>query len=87
MVHSMLITSPWLTIVGTRLPGPGCAYMGQDTRFIKPVHIGDSVTARLTITEIDEEKQRVTLDAECRVDGELVATGKTLTWMPRKEKG
>lgn len=85
IVHGMLTTSLWSTLVGTQLPGPGCAYMGQEINFLKPVHIGDTVTATLTVTEIDLTKQRVYLQADALVKGELVATGQTKTWVPKRK--
>ena len=86
IVHGMLTTSLWSTLVGTRLPGPGCAYLSQEMKFIKPVHIGDTVTARVTVYEIHKEKQRVYLNGECFVRGELVASGSGKVWVPRREK-
>ena len=86
IVHGMLTTSLWSTLVGTRLPGPGSAYMGQEINFLKPVHIGDTVTAKLTITKIDTEKQRVVLNAEAFVRDTLVAVGETRAWVPRRTK-
>jgi len=83
IVHGMLTTSLWSALVGTRLPGPGCAYMGQEINFLKPVHIGDTVTARLTVTRVDKERQRVYLDATAMVGDLLVANGETRTWVPR----
>ena len=87
IVHGMLTTSLWSTLVGTRLPGPGCAYMGQDINFLKPEHIGDTVTAKLTVTKIIETKQRVFLDAEAFVKETLVASGQTRVWVPRRDSG
>lgn len=84
IVHGMLTTSLWSTLVGTRLPGPGAAYMSQDTRFLKPVHVGDTVTARMTVVAIDLTRQRVELDAECLVRGEQVAVGRARVWVPRR---
>ena len=86
IVHGMLTTSLWSTLVGTRLPGPGSAYMGQEINFLKPVHIGDTVTAKLTITKIDTEKQRVFLNAEAFVRDTLVAVGETRAWVPSRTK-
>ena len=86
IVHGMLTTSLWSTLVGTRLPGPGCAYMSQEMNFLKPVHIGDTVTARVTVHEIHEEKQRVYLNCECLVRGELVAVGNGKVWVPKRGK-
>lgn len=87
IVHGMLTTSLWSTLVGTRLPGPGSAYMGQEINFLKPVHIGDTVTAKLKITKIDTEKQRVFLNAEAFVRDTLVAVGETRAWVPRRAQG
>lgn len=87
IVHGMVTTSLWSTLVGTKLPGPGSAYMSQEINFLKPVHIGDTVTARLTVTGIFAEKQRVFLNAEAFVRGTLVATGQTKVWVPRRAAG
>ncbi len=84
IVHGMLTTSLWSTIVGTQLPGPGCAYLSQEMKFVKPVHVGDTVTAVMTVVAIDQEKQRVLLDAECQVNGARVAFGQGETWVPKK---
>lgn len=84
IVHGMLTTSLWSTLVGTKLPGPGSAYMGQEINFLKPVHIGDTVTAKLTVTKIDVDKQRVFLLAEAFVCGTRVAFGQTKVWVPRR---
>jgi len=87
IVHGMLTTSLWSTLVGTILPGPGSAYMSQEINFLEPVHIGDTVTAKMTVTGVDLEKQRVYLDAEAFVGDMLVAVGKTKVWVPsRSEK-
>ena len=32
-------------VLGTKLPGPGTIYLGQDLRFLRPVCIGDTITA------------------------------------------
>ncbi|MEJ2588361.1 MAG: MaoC family dehydratase [Deltaproteobacteria bacterium] len=84
IVHGMLTTSLWSTLVGTRLPGPGSAYMSQEMKFIKPVHVGETVTARMTVAEIDPEKQRVYLDGECHANDMLVAFGRGVVWVPKR---
>lgn len=87
IVHGMVTASLWSTLVGTKLPGPGSAYMSQEINFIKPVYIGDTVTARVTVTGIVAEKQRVFLNAEAFVCGTLVATGQAKVWVPRRTAG
>ena len=84
IVHGMLTTSLWSTLVGTKLPGSGSAYMGQEITFIKPVYIGDTVTAKVTVAEIVVDKQRVFLNAEAFVRETLVAMGRTKVWVPRR---
>ena len=84
IVHGMLTVSLWSALLGTRLPGPGSIYMGQDIKFVKPVHIGDTVTARVTVAEIDDTRQRVYLDTDCRVGDTQVAAGRAVVWVPRR---
>jgi phosphate acetyltransferase len=53
------------TVVGTMLPGPGTIYLGQTLRFTRPVGLGDTITASVTVTRRDPAKCRVTLDCRC----------------------
>lgn len=84
IVHGMLTASLLSTLVGTRLPGPGGAYMSQELKFLKPVRVGDTVTAEMTVVEIDRIKQRAYLDAVCKVKGESVVIGRGVVWVPRR---
>ena len=60
------------------------AVLGQELKFTKPVHIGDTVTATATVEEIILEKNRVILDTTVvNQDGEIVIKGKA-TVMPPK---
>ena len=45
IAHGMLTASFISTVLGTRLPGPGCIYLSQNLRFLAPVRIGDTVKA------------------------------------------
>jgi phosphotransacetylase/acyl dehydratase len=63
-------------VLGTKLPGPGTIYLGQDLHFRHPVSIGDTITATLTVTEKKPAKHEVTLDCICTNQrGEAVITG------------
>ena len=84
IVHGMLTTSLWSTIVGTKLPGPGSAYMSQECHFLKPVFVGDTVTAKMTVTNIDKDRQRVFLNAEASVGETMVAVGVAKVWVPSR---
>jgi 3-hydroxybutyryl-CoA dehydratase len=84
IVHGMLTTSLWSTLIGTRLPGPGSAWLKQETTFTHPVHAGETVTATVTVTRIEPEKQRVHLACACTVAGKTVAVGTAVVWVPRR---
>lgn len=84
IAHGMLSAGYISAVIGTTLPGPGAIYMSQTLRFKRPVKIGDEVTARATITDIDEAKARVTLATVCLVGGKPVIEGEALIMVPRK---
>lgn len=85
IAHGMLSAGYISAVIGTTLPGPGAIYLSQSLRFKRPVKIGDEVTARATITEIDEAKARVTLATVCLVNGKPVVEGEALIMVPRKD--
>ncbi len=84
IAHGMLSGSYISTIVGTRLPGPGCLYRSQTLKFRAPVHIDDEVTASVTITELDERRGLVTLNTVCRVGETDVIRGEAVMLVPRR---
>ena len=84
IAHGMLGAGFISAVLGMYLTGPGTIYMGQELKFTKPVHIGDTVTATATVEEIILEKNRVILDTTVvNQDGEVVIKGKA-TVMPPK---
>jgi 3-hydroxybutyryl-CoA dehydratase len=84
IAHGMLSGSYISTIVGTRLPGPGCLYRSQTLKFRAPVHINDEVTASVTITELDERRGLVTLNTVCRVGDTDVIRGEAVMLVPKR---
>ncbi len=52
-------------VLGTKLPGPGTIYLGQDLQFRAPVSPGDTITATVTVTSRVPEKHRLVLDCHC----------------------
>ena len=75
IAHGMLSASLISTVLGTRLPGPGTIYLGQNLKFKAPVRIGETVTATATITALDPVKKRATLSTICTVAGKTVIDG------------
>lgn len=84
IAHGMLTASLISTVVGTRLPGNGTVYLSQSTRFKAPVKIGETVTARVTVTELDPAKKRVKFATACLVKGKVVLEGESLVIAPSR---
>jgi 3-hydroxybutyryl-CoA dehydratase len=75
IAHGMLTASFISTVLGMKMPGPGAIYVSQKLNFKAPVRIGDTVEARVTVTAVDLERGRVTVDTECRVGDTVVIDG------------
>jgi len=76
IAHGMLTASFFSTVVGMLIPGTGGIYLGQSVRFVKPVKIGDTITAEGIITEINKEKRIITVETTAyNQRGEAVVTG------------
>lgn len=84
IAHGMLAASYISAVLGTRLPGPGCIYLGQELKFLNPVKLGDTVRARVTVTEILPEKKRVRLKTVCTVGQTVVVDGEALLFVPSR---
>jgi phosphate butyryltransferase len=91
MFHHIIIQSMWgagliSAVLGTKLPGPGTIYLGQDLRFQFPVSIGDTITATMTVQEKKLEKGDVTLGCVCtNQNGKAVITGTAFTRAPKEK--
>ena len=84
IAHGMLSSGFISNVLGNQLPGPGTIYMGQELRFVKPVFIGDTVTATVTVKEKIPEKNRLKLDTVVTNQrGEAVITGAATVMPPR----
>ncbi|TVO60817.1 bifunctional enoyl-CoA hydratase/phosphate acetyltransferase [Spiribacter vilamensis] len=69
--HELIAHGMWggaliSTVLGTQLPGPGTIYLGQTLRFRGPVTLGDQIRVKVTATEKDEQKGRITFACEGR---------------------
>jgi 3-hydroxybutyryl-CoA dehydratase len=84
IAHGMLLAGFISTVVGCYLPGPGAIYVKQDLKFLAPARIGDTITAKVVVTEVMEEENRIILETFClNQDGEKVLDGQALL-SPRK---
>ena len=83
IAHGLLSASFFSALFGTRLPGKGCVYVGQNLNFKKPVYLGDTVTATVTVIEIDTKKQRVFFETICTVKNKKVIDGTAELYIPK----
>lgn len=86
IAHGMWTGGLISCVLGTQLPGVGTVYMGQNLRFRRPVHLGDTLTTRVSVTEKIPEKKRVIL--ECMVtnqDNEVVVKGEAEVIAPTEK--
>lgn len=85
IAHGMLSAGFISNVLAMQLPGPGSIYLGQELKFVKPVFIGDTVTATVTVAEIMSERNRVKMETTVTNQrGETVIVG-FATIMPPKE--
>ena len=84
IAHGVLCAGFISAVLGMQLPGSGAIYVSQSLRFLKPVYIGDTITAEVEVAELLEEKNRVRFATRCRnQDDDLVAEGESVL-MPRR---
>ena len=71
------------TVIGNYLPGAGTIYLSQSTKFMKPVYIGDTITAIVKVIEKNEITNRVLLHTMCENQhGDLIIEGESLVMPP-----
>ena len=76
IAHGMIGAGLISAVLGTKLPGQGTIYLSQNLKFIAPVKIGDTITAKVEIIELTDAKKMVKLRTTCvNQDGVLVIDG------------
>ncbi len=84
IVHGALTAGLISTALGTKMPGQGCLYLSQNSKFVRMVEFGDTLTVKLEVISRDEEKHRVTIKTEVfNQREELVLTGEA-KMLPKK---
>ncbi len=84
IAHGMLTASFISTVIGTKLPGPGCIYVDQTLNFKAPVKVGDTVTAICTVTKLIPKKRMIEMETVCSVGGENVLDGQATILVPSR---
>jgi acyl dehydratase len=79
IAHGMLTASLISSVLANRLPGRGTVYLSQSLKFVAPVYLDDTVTARVTVTNIREDKPVATLETVCvNQRGETLVKGEAV---------
>jgi 3-hydroxybutyryl-CoA dehydratase len=85
IAHGMLSAGLISAVMGVQLPGPGSIYLGQTLKFLAPVKIGDTITAKAEVLEVIAEKNRLKMKTTCTNQaGTLVIDGEATIMPPRK---
>jgi len=86
IAHGLLSVGLLSSILGNVLPGYGTIYLSQEVKFLTPVRIGDTITARVEVIELIPEKNRAKFRTTCiNQDGKMVIDG--VAWGMPSQKG
>lgn len=76
VVYGMLGASFFSTLAGVYLPGEHCLLHGVEAKFARPVFIGDTLTVKGTVTEVNDTFKEITVRAEIfNQEGKKVTRG------------
>ena len=68
-------------IVAEDLPGPGTVFLGTELKFVKAVYVGDTITGRVEVTKVREDKPICNLAVSVRNQkGEVCLNGTATTY-------
>ena len=77
--HGMWTGSMFSVLLGMHLPGPGTIYLEQTLKFLRPVHLNDTITASIKVTKKDDEYKHITFETLCvNQSGDHVVEGEAL---------
>lgn len=86
IMHGMWSAGLISAVIGTQLPGLGTIYLGQDLQFRRPVLVGDTITATLTVIDKNDAKKWVTLETlVTNQNGDKVVVGKANVLAPSEK--
>jgi acyl dehydratase len=68
-------------VVAEDLPGPGTVFLGVEWRFLKAVHVGEEITARVEVVTVRDDKPICTMATTVRnARGEVCLSGSVVTY-------
>ena len=86
IAHGALSIGLFSNILGNILPGHGSIYLSHEIKFLAPVRIGDTITAKVEVIELVPEKNRAKFRTTCiNQDRKIVVDGIAWAMPPKKE--
>ena len=84
VAHGPLTLALAAGILGNELPGVGSIAVSNHIEYRRPVYVGDTITTRAEVAELDQERRRATMTLTwTNQDGELVAEGYAVVKPPK----
>lgn len=84
IAHGLLSAGFLSAVLANQLPGPGTIFISLSLKFLAPVPIGNTITAKVTVAEIDKAKHRVSMQLSCiNQDGNEVLAGTAVISPPK----
>ncbi|MCZ6802556.1 MAG: hypothetical protein O7D86_01100 [Proteobacteria bacterium] len=71
-------------VMGMQMPGPGSIFREISMNYRGPVRVGETALVHVEISEINLERQFVSLSLYCKVNGKKVVRGKAGAWIAPK---
>jgi len=65
IAHGMFSASLISAVIANQLPGQGSIYLAQTLKFVAPVFPGNTITARVTVISIRDDKPVMKLETIC----------------------
>lgn len=84
--HGMWTGSMFSALLGMYLPGPGTVYLSQTLKFLRPVHLGETITASVEAIRKDDAHKHIVFQTLCiNEKGEHVLEGEAVVLAPNEK--
>lgn len=82
IIHGLMASSLFSGLFGTELPGEGCVYKSQNIRFKRPIYVGDQLTAKVEVVNVDINKKIISFTTRCFVNNKVMIDGESEIFVP-----
>lgn len=83
IVHGILSVGIISKLIGTKYPGEGTIYLGQEIKFLKPVYVDKQYDFEVSLLEVLNKKHRALLSTKIFDGTDLVLDGQALVMNPK----